>query len=523
MRSTTTKTVARAFTDFFHRRKILLSSSYLPQPYRSLYSTSATTATTRTRTKVISVLQGNDVRGIGGCHYCYKYPSSTISSRCNYSSSRYNSSSSSNNKSKNKNKRFDLQALPFSISPEEALESFRKWAENDQGLRYLMSYNSVRIGAAYVPVWSFDLNIRFKQQQQQQQQQYSWKPPIFQAYDRGGQQKKNKQQGVIYLPGGLSAYSGYSYRRSLINPVHSTTLIFMGEQTQPFGGWMLNDMVLKETGNPIPVIPDAWNSTQGRAFSVVKEELQEIVDEAWINEKYDNNNDDDIPPPTVQTQVVTARRVLMPTFVIEYNILGLEYTAFVSGCDRSAPVGGVSHRIFESNNDNTIGGLSPEFHRSSQNILTQLSSGASQLIRKMNLPILVGLLRPFFTILWFVFIRLLSITPVIGVAGGLFTGFRKILQPWMDNRKASADWERQRQHEAEMVEDADNDTNNKSNMNDFTDYSGTARAHFNKNKDEILRSLSGDAKHQEGDFDWYSDWEGKKMFNLSGVFVRERF
>ena len=382
-----------------------------------------------------------------------------------------------------------------------------------------MSYNSVRISAAMVPVWSFDLNIRFKQQQQQQQQ-YSWKPPIFQAYDQGGQQNNNRQ-GTIYLPGGLSAYSGYSYRRSLINPVHSTTLIFMGEQTQPFGGWMLNDMVLKESGNPIPVIPDAWNSTQGRAFSVVKEELQELADEAWIND-----NDDDIPPPTVQTQVVTARRILMPTFVIEYNILGLEYRAFVSGCDRSAPVGGVSHRMFESNNI-TMGGLSPEFYRSSQNLLTQLSSNASRLIRTMNLPILVGLLRPLFTVLWFVFIRLLSITPVIGVAGGLFTGFRKILQPWMDNRKASADWERQRQHEAEMVEDADNDTNstinNKSNMNDFTDFSGNARAHFNKNKDEILRSLSGDAKHKEGDFDWYSDWEGKNhAYRIKGGRGRRR-
>ena len=157
-------------------------------------------------------------------------------------------------------KGFNLQALPFSISPEEALESFRKWAQDDQGLRYLMSFNSVKIGAAYVPVWSFNMNIRFKQQTSSKgRSSYSWKPSIFEGYDRGGSQSR---QDVIYLPGGLSAYAGYSYRRSLINAVHSTTLIFMGDDTEPFGNWMLKPMMLRETGFPIHVIPDAWCSTQ---------------------------------------------------------------------------------------------------------------------------------------------------------------------------------------------------------------------------------------------------------------------
>ena len=48
------------------------------------------------------------------------------------------------------NKGFQLDALPFTISPDEALESFRKWAEQEQGLNYLLSYDSVRIGAAFV-------------------------------------------------------------------------------------------------------------------------------------------------------------------------------------------------------------------------------------------------------------------------------------------------------------------------------------------------------------------------------------
>eukprot|EP00536_Pseudo-nitzschia_multiseries_P005649 jgi/Psemu1/254695/estExt_Genewise1Plus.C_1080058 len=408
--------------------------------------------------------------------------------------SRYFSSRSDNNSTKNK--QFNLRALPFSVSPEEALKSFQKWAEEDQGLRLLMNYNSIKIGAAFVPVWTFDLNIRFKQQHKKTSP-YSWKPPIFEAYDGAG--SKNRQD-VIYLPG-LAAYAGYSYRRSLINPVHSTSLIFMGDLTEPFGGWMLKDMVLKQTGSPIHVTPDVWNSTQGRAFSVVKEELQGIVDEDWMESDLSAGGN---PPPLVQTEVLAARRVLMPTFVIQYKIFGLEYEAFVSGCDTSAPVGGASHQIFESNQ--TIGGLTPEFYRSSRNLLMQLSTGASQLLRTVSLPVLVGVFRPIFSVLWFMLLRIWTATPVVGVAGGLFAGFRKVLQPWMDNKRASADWERQRQHEAEMTEDV-HDAANKSNMNNFNDVTGRARKFFNQNKDSILRSLSGDAKHEEGDFDWYADWQ----------------
>ncbi len=426
--------------------------------------------TTATHVRTTTALIGN---GVGRIHRVDDNKSYRFLSLRRYSNTRKT------------NKPFNLRALPFSISPEEALESFRKWAEDDQGLRYLMNYNSVRIGAAYVPVWSFDLNIRFKQQQKSGKNLYSWKPPIFEGYGHN--------QDVIYLPGGLAAYAGYSYRRSLINPVHSTTLIFMGDQTEPFGAWMLKDMRLRDTGIPVHVVPDAWNSTQARAFAVVKEELQGIVDGDW--------NDSDIPPPIVQTEVVSARRVFMPTYVIEYKILGLEYQAFVSGCDTSAPVGGVSHQIFEDGSE--IGGISPGFQQSSRNLLVQLSSGASRLLQTFNLPVLLAIFRPLFSVLWFVLVRIATLTPVIGVAGGLFAGFRKVLQPWMDSRRSSAEWERQRQNEAEMTEEE-----GRFRMNDFNDVSGRARSHFQRNRESILRSLSGEATHQEGDFDWYSDWQG---------------
>ncbi len=362
-----------------------------------------------------------------------------------------------------KGNRFQLDALPFSVSPEDALEKFQEWAETDQGLKYLMSYDSVRIGAAYVPVWSFDINVRFGR---------DWKPPIFSIY----------QGDTMHIPG-LSAYAGYSYRRSLINPVHSTSLVFLGDDTQPFGGWMLKDMVLKATGASISIIPDAWNATQARSFNVVVAELQGISNEAWTN---------DGPAPVVQTEIVKSRRVFMPTFVIDYKILGLEYRAFISGCDKAAPVAGINHRILGDYNMFQA----PEFHQQSRNFLTWSSS----MLRIQNLPFILRLLRPALTFAWFGILRLWATIPIIGAATGAVAGYRKILQPWMDNQSASAEWERQRDHEAKMEEE---DTRFR---NDFMDR-GDARQFFFQNKSRILNHLGGSYEHTEGNFDWYKDWQ----------------
>lgn len=358
---------------------------------------------------------------------------------------------------------FQLHALPFSVAPEDALDKFRGWAEADQGLKYLMNYDSVRIGAAYVPVFSFDLNVRFGN---------NWKPPMFSVY-RGN---------TIHIPG-LSAYAGYSYRRSLINPVHSTSLVFLGDETQPFGGWMLKDMVLKETGASISVIPDAWNATQARAYHVVLEELQSISYGSWPQ---------DGQAPKVQAEIVNARRVFMPTFVIEYSILGLQYRAFVSGCDKAAPVAGNNHRILGEHNMFE----SPEFHQQSRNFLTW-SAG---MLRIQNLPFILRVFRPALTLMWFGLMRIWATIPLIGAATGVIAGYRKIVQPWMDARSASAEWERQRENEARME---DEDVRSR---NDFTD-TGAARQFFYQNKKTILDHLGGSYEHKEGDFDWYKQWE----------------
>ena len=114
---------------------------------------------------------------------------------------------------------------------------------------------------------------------------------------------------------GISAYAGYSYRRSLVNPVHSTSLVFMGDQTVPFASWMLRDMRLKATGAKISIVPDAWTATKATAFQVVKQEIQSLVDASWT--------DSNTQVPKVRLQAVKARRVYMPTYVIDYKIFGL--------------------------------------------------------------------------------------------------------------------------------------------------------------------------------------------------------
>jgi hypothetical protein len=64
---------------------------------------------------------------------------------------------------------------------------------------------------------------------------------------------------------------------------------------------MLCDMILRQSGNPIRVVPDAWNATahHGRALAIVKEELQDIVNQEWPLSECQ-------PPPAVQTEVVSS-------------------------------------------------------------------------------------------------------------------------------------------------------------------------------------------------------------------------
>jgi hypothetical protein len=392
--------------------------------------------------------------------------------------------------SRSKSSNFKLDALPFSISPEEALEKWRQWAEDDQNLKYLLSYNSIRIGAAYCPVWSFDLNIQFTKDST---------PPLFRsAFGASG--------STIHMPG-LSAYAGYSYRRSLVNPVHSTSLVFLGDQTEPFGGWMLRDMKLKSTGAPISIVPDAWNATEGRALQLVRQDLQTLVDSSWSTTTKEE-------APTVKLQVVHARRVYMPTFVVDYKILGLEYRAFVSGCDQGAAVAGVSHQILGG--DNMF--LNPEYHQAARNFLAQPLNAI------MRRP---GLVAPLFgrlvTAAWFLFVRAWTKIPIIGLLVGSLAGYRKVYQPWMDNQRASAEWERQRENEAQMEDD--DPIFHQPNDNDFVDRNGTARSYFYRNRTRILNDLGGDApEHEQGQYGWFEEWQewSKKQWGQNQAYQQQQ-
>lgn len=371
-----------------------------------------------------------------------------------------------------------LFGIPFSISPERALKKFETWARTEQGLgNFLMSWRHVTITAAYCPVWSFDLNLRYIVQDKNKpagssrsHKRFDWKPEIFRAY----------QSPVIFIPG-LSAYAGHSYRRSLVDPLVNTALVFLGENVVPFGGWMLNDMKLG--GTKLEVFPDPWNATKGRALGIVKEQLKNLPTE---EERAQFNI-------TLQTELLSARRVYMPTYIISYKIVGMvQFQAFVSGCDDGAAVSGISHKVFQQQ-----GLSSQDVSRQATSILSCIASIARQGLRVLggrNVGTLIVVALQLFASLM---ARLLFRIPIIGALGGAFVGFRKVIRPWMDNRWASAEWERQREHDASTIHD---------HVDDFVDRGG-ARRYFERNREQLLRSLSGEAEHSQGAYDWYKLWE----------------
>jgi hypothetical protein len=404
-----------------------------------------------------------------------------------YSSSLYpcvpnRSSGSSNSSGKDAFK--EMYAVPYTISPDEALDKFEKWARNEQGLgRFLMNWNNVRISAVYTPVWSFTLNIRFilvdplDPSTGKKRRRMDWKPNVFhEAY--------GTNQTIVHLPG-LSAYAGHTYRRSLIDPLHNSSLLFMQNDIVRFGGWMMQDMKLSN-GDMLPVTPDPWNTSRSNAYSVLKSNL-DLLSNASTNLPSSDHT------VTVQTELVAYQRVYVPTYVIDYKVFpNMQFQAFVSGCDKSAHVSGVSHKVFS---DESV------FNNPYQ-LTSSLYSAAEQgttFGKRLGMgPREIGTL--FIVFVQFIgglSIRLLSRIPVIGFFVGITVGFRKVVQPWMDSRWATAEWERERNNEANTVA---------STVDDFVD-SGTAQRYFQLNRERILQALSGNAQEHRGDYDWYKQWE----------------
>jgi len=358
-------------------------------------------------------------------------------------------------------KSFQLDALKFTVSPNAVYDKFQIWAKDEQGIDRLIR-KDIKLLACYVPVWSFDLNLRFKSPNGS----FTTKPAPFEIY----------KSSVVYVPG-LAAYAGYNYRRSLVDPIHNTSLVFLGQDVIKFQNYLLEDMVLTFSNNNnynnnkqypqrISIDVDPWNASRGRALEVVLENLQNLA-----------KKEDELQ---VQAQVVQSRRVYMPTYIIEYNLLGVTYQAFISGCDAASSVSAMNHAV-------GIG-----LPKVDSTFLQQGMKLAQRIGGPMGLVWLLQALGSFA-------LRILSRVPLLAVLGAAFVAVRKVIQPYYHHTTSRAEWERQRNHERHRAENRIKD--------DFTDWNYSGRRYFEQHRKAILSHLSGETKHHEGDFTWYQQWE----------------
>ena len=259
----------------------------------------------------------------------------------------------------------------------------------------------------------------------------------------------------------------------------------------PFSQWMLEPLKL-DNQEALEVYPDPWNATRERAFSVIYDELHDMANEQFHEQTQSTHTRNEV---RVETERISSRRIYMPTYVVEYKILGITYRAFLSGCDPSIQVCGVSHNtIFAagSKGDKVFEGAS-SFLSSLPQRVAPTAAGALQMFG----------LRPFIAVAqigWAVISRVAMKFHLIGLFGGAFVAWRKIFRPYMDDRTATAEWERQRDYEAQTSESF--------HVDSFRD-SGSAKRYFTRNKKRILRSLSGEeGRHEEQEsYEWYNQWE----------------
>lgn len=387
---------------------------------------------------------------------------------------------------------FQLDALPFSVTPSEAYAKFQKWANDEQGLGHFLTYTgSANITAAYAPFWYFDLNVRFIIDPSRRSTGRSSRGGIYLATPEPFKSAyPNAPNGVIHIPG-LAAYAGFSYRRSLIDPVHNTTPVFMKKEIVPFGQWMLEP--LKYNNQQLEIYPDPWNATRERAYSVVYDELQSMANEQYQksgSSQSSNPQGDASDEVIVETERVSARRIYMPTYIVEYTILGITYRACISGCDPSIQVSGVSHKtIFSSGSKEGAGAMSM-LSKLPQGVAST-AAGAFQIFGP----------RPFFALAQVAFAivsRIAMRFHIVGILGGVFVAWKKLFRPYIDERSADADWERQRANESQkstIREDSFRDT-------------GSAKAYFIRNETVILRRLSDvEGRQHDESYEWYNQWE----------------
>ena len=381
-------------------------------------------------------------------------------------------SSRSNNKRRSNS--FQLDALPFRVAPHEAYIQFENWAINEQGLGPFLNlgspFGSAKLSAAYTPFWYFDLNVRWRKGRSTIQPP----EPFRTAYP-------NSPNGVVHVPG-LASYAGFTYRRSLIDPVHNTTPVFLKEEISPFGTWMLEP--LKYNNNNLDIFPDPWNATRERSLSIIYDELVEMG-----NEGIDDGDNNTI---RVEIERLGARRIYMPTYVVDYTILGVTYRAFISGCDSSVSVSAISHKTTTPFADSRN-----EVFKGASSFLSQKALPlAGTAVQFFGLRPIVAIAQLGFNILARVAMKL----HIVGLFGGLYLTYQKIVRPYLHDKETREKWERQRDHEAQM---------HSFSYHEFRDYDGLAQRYFRQNQKKILRSLGGEEgreQTQQGT-SWYEQWE----------------
>lgn len=243
---------------------------------------------------------------------------------------------------------------------------------------------------------------------------------------------------------------------------------------------MLNPVEYR--GKMLEVFPDPWNATRERAFSVIYDELCDMA-----------NTDGKTTEVKVEVERISSRRIYMPSYVIEYTILGVTYQAFVSGCDASVEVSGISHKSM--------------FNAGSKG--DEMFKGAASFLSHRAAPMAATALqffglRPFIAvgqIIWGFVSRIVMKFHIIGLlGGGAVMAWRKLVRPYLDDRAASEEWKQQRDHDARMES---------FQYREFSDTTGAAQAYFALNRTRILRHLRGEeGRQQQTDGqEWYTQWE----------------
>jgi len=108
----------------------------------------------------------------------------------------------------------------------------------------------------------------------------------------------------------------------------------------------------------------------------------------------------------VETERLSARRMYMPTYVVDYAVLGISYRAVISGCDPHANVSGVSHSAFGAGGGRALSFLSDLPRR-----VAPAAAGALQFFGPRPL---LALARAALVVLS----RAIATVPIAGVLGG---------------------------------------------------------------------------------------------------------